>query len=257
MDTVEALDHLNGHLLNWYDTTTLEPLHAVHLDGRQRQPGEPPHRRRQHRAASGSTHPTPTAPQRPGFDGLALLRASCAEQKPRRRPARRARSIARRLPIGGVGAPRHDTHRADSSDRGASRRDALRDDSSERSVWATATLAALDGQQCDAQAQPDWSSSAMNVSPASSAGCATGPRHGLRLPLRPAVAGCCRSATRPTRNVSTSCYDLLASEARVASYVAIAKGDVQTRHWFRLGRTVTPVPPTPHSSPGQARCSST
>jgi cyclic beta-1,2-glucan synthetase len=38
-----------------------------------------------------------------------------------------------------------------------------------------------------------------------------------------------------------SCYDLLASEARLASFVAIAKGDVPTRHWFRLGRPVTPV----------------
>jgi cyclic beta-1,2-glucan synthetase len=38
-----------------------------------------------------------------------------------------------------------------------------------------------------------------------------------------------------------SCYDLLASEARLASYYAIAKGDLRTRHWFRLGRTVTAV----------------
>ncbi len=38
-----------------------------------------------------------------------------------------------------------------------------------------------------------------------------------------------------------SCYDLLASEARLASFFAIAKGDVATRHWFRLGRTLLPV----------------
>ncbi|MBI3041255.1 MAG: glycosyl transferase [Betaproteobacteria bacterium] len=38
-----------------------------------------------------------------------------------------------------------------------------------------------------------------------------------------------------------SCYDLLASEARLASFVAIAKGDVPPRHWFRLGRAVTPI----------------
>ncbi len=37
------------------------------------------------------------------------------------------------------------------------------------------------------------------------------------------------------------CYDLLASEARVASFVAIAKGDTESSHWFRLGRTLTPV----------------
>ena len=38
-----------------------------------------------------------------------------------------------------------------------------------------------------------------------------------------------------------SCYDLLASEARLASFMAIAKGDVPARHWFRLGREVTPI----------------
>jgi cyclic beta-1,2-glucan synthetase len=34
-------------------------------------------------------------------------------------------------------------------------------------------------------------------------------------------------------------YDLLASEARLASIVAIAKGDVPEEHWFRLGRPRT------------------
>ena len=38
-----------------------------------------------------------------------------------------------------------------------------------------------------------------------------------------------------------NCYDLLASEARLASFFAIAKGDVPVRHWFRLGRAATPV----------------
>ena len=36
-------------------------------------------------------------------------------------------------------------------------------------------------------------------------------------------------------------YDLLASEARLASFVAIAKGDVPQQHWFHLGRLVTNV----------------
>ncbi len=42
-------------------------------------------------------------------------------------------------------------------------------------------------------------------------------------------------------SLDPSCYDLLASEARLASFVAIAKGDVPARHWFRLGRALTPV----------------
>jgi cyclic beta-1,2-glucan synthetase len=35
-----------------------------------------------------------------------------------------------------------------------------------------------------------------------------------------------------------SYYDLLASECRLASYLAVAKGDVPQEHWFRLGRAL-------------------
>ena len=45
----------------------------------------------------------------------------------------------------------------------------------------------------------------------------------------------------PEGTLDPSCYDLLASEARLASFIAIAKGDVPARHWFHLGRAVTPV----------------
>ncbi len=40
------------------------------------------------------------------------------------------------------------------------------------------------------------------------------------------------SEAKPDR----SYYDLLASESRLASYFAIAKGDIPSEHWFRLGR---------------------
>ncbi len=42
-------------------------------------------------------------------------------------------------------------------------------------------------------------------------------------------------------SLDANCYDLLASEARLTSFIAIAKGDVPTSHWFRLGRALTPV----------------
>src|SRR5712692_1320714 len=42
-------------------------------------------------------------------------------------------------------------------------------------------------------------------------------------------------------SLDPSYYDLLASEARLTSFVAIAKGDVPVSHWFRLGRALTPV----------------
>ena len=41
--------------------------------------------------------------------------------------------------------------------------------------------------------------------------------------------------------LDASYYDLLASEARLASFIAIAKGDVPEMHWFHLGRSITSV----------------
>ncbi|WHZ13657.1 MAG: Cyclic beta-1,2-glucan synthase [Nitrospira sp.] len=47
---------------------------------------------------------------------------------------------------------------------------------------------------------------------------------------------------RVTENsLDPNCYDLLASEARLASFIAIAKGDVASSHWFHLGRALTPM----------------
>jgi cyclic beta-1,2-glucan synthetase len=39
--------------------------------------------------------------------------------------------------------------------------------------------------------------------------------------------------------LDNSFYDLLASEARLASFMAIAKDDVDPEHWFRLGRSLS------------------
>ena len=42
-----------------------------------------------------------------------------------------------------------------------------------------------------------------------------------------------------THALDSSHYDLLASEARLASFVAIAKNDVPVEHWFHLGRELS------------------
>ena len=48
-----------------------------------------------------------------------------------------------------------------------------------------------------------------------------------------------------TNVLDSSCYDLLASEARFGSFVAIARGDIPLEHWFSLGR--------PYGAIGQQR----
>jgi cyclic beta-1,2-glucan synthetase len=44
-----------------------------------------------------------------------------------------------------------------------------------------------------------------------------------------------------SNELDEACYDLLASEARLTSLFAVAKGDLPTEHWFKLGRQVVPV----------------
>lgn len=41
------------------------------------------------------------------------------------------------------------------------------------------------------------------------------------------------------KRLAKSCYDLLASEARIATFVAVAKGEAPQESWFRLGRQHT------------------
>ena len=48
-------------------------------------------------------------------------------------------------------------------------------------------------------------------------------------------------------------YDLLASEARLASFIAIARGELPEKHWFHLGRAVTSV----HGNPALLSWSAT
>jgi hypothetical protein len=41
----------------------------------------------------------------------------------------------------------------------------------------------------------------------------------------------------PSAKLHSACYDLLASEARIASFLAVAKGDIPQQSWFRLDRS--------------------
>jgi cyclic beta-1,2-glucan synthetase len=40
-----------------------------------------------------------------------------------------------------------------------------------------------------------------------------------------------------THELHSACYDLLASEARIASFIAVTKGDIPQQSWFRLDRS--------------------
>ena len=67
------------------------------------------------------------------------------------------------------------------------------------------------------------------------AGPATLPRDELHLPVRPHAQAPLDRLGNHDGALDTSYYDILASEARLTSFLAIAKGDVTADHWFRLG----------------------
>ena len=68
-----------------------------------------------------------------------------------------------------------------------------------------------------------------------------GARDGLPPPLRPRTEALSHRLQRHAGPARRHHYDLLASEARLASYLAIVKGDVPESHWYALGRPMTQV----------------
>jgi len=116
------------------------------------------------------------------------------------------------------------------------------DAGAEMRFWAEATLASIESHRRDFAPESDAERSLarrLAVLETTARTIATAMEFGFLLdPDRKLLAIGYRVAEG---TLDPSCYDLLASEARLASFVAIAKGDVATRHWFRLGRPVTPV----------------
>ena len=59
------------------------------------------------------------------------------------------------------------------------------------------------------------------------------------------------------RKVHQACYDMLASEARIATFLAIARGELPNQSWFKLAATTLLLSARTSSSPGPAPCSNT
>ncbi len=108
--------------------------------------------------------------------------------------------------------------------------------------WAEATLRSIDGWQRDvmqSDAERRVSQQRLLAIEADARTMALAMEFDFLLDPERKLLSIGYSATDGT--LDPSCYDLLASEARLASFFAIAKNDVSTRHWFRLGREVTAI----------------
>ncbi len=115
--------------------------------------------------------------------------------------------------------------------------------SSEAAVWALATRSTINSHLRDIAAESGDGGSAVERRLVEIADTARGLAQAMRFDFlferdRKLLSIGYRVAEG---ELDPNCYDLLASEARLASFVAIANGDLPARHWFRLGRAVTPI----------------
>ncbi len=191
LDTIESLERFEGHLFNWYDSSTLAPLNPRYVSA----------------VDSGNLAAS-----------LITLAEGLREniERPQQPIDDDALDEVRSL------LQRAEAHGDDSVEYW---RERLRKDTERRASPVTVPAERLErlAQRCVAFAD------GMNFRL-----LYDDQRGLLSIGFRPA------DAEGPGR-LDNSFYDLLASEARLASFVAIAKGDIPETHWFRLGRPMTSI----------------
>ena len=248
--TLDRLERFEGHLLNWYDTETLAPLHPRYVStvdsgnlagalialaqGLLRIADEPPRPDRLLEGvidtadllATASSSSTDAAGRRQAItDVNASARAIVIEARSavrERRPARVDAFEAQLRRAGNtMGQPR------------------TLDETGEIAFWSQAVIDALAAVRAQGPADAD----ALRRLAHRAEALADGMRFNFLYDRRRRIFSIgyrLADAEGPGR-LDSSFYDLLASEARLASFVAIAKGDVPQHHWFHLGRLVTNI----------------
>jgi cellobiose phosphorylase len=246
--TLERLVRYEGHFLTWYDTATLAPLSPRYVST----------------VDSGNLagslvtlvqalrmlvdHPQTSAQRLDGLidtaDLLARASASSTDAPERRQVVSRLSTLARGIATDARRAGRDaDEVPLDRYERDlAEAIGALeRTDTADRGhidYWARATLCGLRGLRPEAVAPDELLSLARRAQ-----ALADATRFDFLYDRRRrifAIGYRLADAEGPGR-LDGSFYDLLASEARLASFVAIATGEIPQHHWFHLGRLVTSV----------------
>jgi cyclic beta-1,2-glucan glucanotransferase len=219
--TIQRLPRYRGHLLNWYDSTTLRPLEPRFVSTVDSGNLAAALWTLKQAALAFARQPPPDDTLWEGITDLALLLSSDAD------PA--ARALAERvlktrpqwrhsLPELEALVLRYAVH--------------ARDDAR---AWADELVSRLRHARA-------WCEDGMSPTAASALAEIAGVAHSLVADMnftflydarREVLSVGCDAASG---RVERSAYDLLASEARIASFVAIAKGDIPQESWFRLGR---------------------
>jgi cyclic beta-1,2-glucan synthetase len=256
LSTMEVLERCDGHLLNWYDTRTLAPLPPSYVstvdsgnlagallalaEGLRQLAGEP---QAAARRCAGLADTGAIARQH-----LAALTEKPGEPGGQARLTVAVQSILDAFEGPGDG----ETRLARGQSRSLQLNEALEsfesegatsNDAAEAAYWVRSLLGGL--READAKdngfakALEDLASRALGFVDTMSFGFLYDRERqifviGYRL----------EDVTGPGR-LDPSYYDLLASEARLASFIAIAKGDVPDSHWFHLGRLLTSIDGAP------------
>ena len=249
LTTLEGLERHEGHFLNWYDTSSRAPLHPRYVST----------------VDSGNLAGALIAmaqglvalidsPQTYGqrLEGVADTAAVCAAVSassagaaPIRRAVTRVNEIARTVLVESRRAAR-DGRRAELETLGRDLEEAVRavdqaglENPEDLEYWTQSTLAAIQSLGAEPDVPDDvWRRLARRAS-----ALVDEMRFEFLYDRRRRIFSIgyrLADADGPGR-LDASYYDLLASEARVASFVAIAKGDVPQHHWFHVSRLITNV----------------
>jgi len=257
LSTIEKMETCRGHLYNWYDTETLVPLYpkyvstvdsgnlAGHLIAVA------------NFCTAWSAEPSGHESRLPGIDDAAgLLRGSIAALTAKNRTVRSLRRAANET-LDAL-ARNVDTIRAqpellavrlvslavnanavgDIVSRIAA--ECTPEEISAAQRYAGLLKATIEHQFQDATGEPDQLTAVrakLNSIAARARQLAFGMDFGFLLDRQRHLLAIGYRVDEATAD--ENCYDMLASEAALASYFAIAKGDVEARHWFRLARPVT------------------
>ena len=256
LTTLHAMARYRGHFFNWYDTQDLRPLDPQYVSSVDSG------NLAGHLIAVANAckewrgdSVTQTCRRSGVADALALAGREARRLDETGRPrgvalrrfddefARLAAALDRRAPHGEVG-----TAWADLVEHAVTLADAAREIAIQESdpagadllFWAEAVRACLESHGRDFDAGPD---DALNVRlktlETATRSMATAMEFDFLLDPDRLLLSIGYQVRETT--LDPSCYDLLASEARLASFIAIAKGDAPARHWFRLSHAVTPV----------------
>ncbi len=252
MRTLDLLEHDHGHLFNWYDTRTCQPLHPRYVSSVDSG------NLAGHLLTLASTcqewveHPQVASGRRDGIaDGVALIRQSLAELGPDALSGERRTAMSGGLAA--VDAAIADLAGEEGDERGL--------DAVATALGNLAALGSVDGGAPLPAEVGTWIHEARRTVESLQRDAAI--TSDELLAVRERLAWVAQEARREfdamdfsfvmdhrrellsvgyrvdEAKLDADCYDLLASECRLASFVAIAKGDVRTRHWVRLGRPVT------------------